>query len=375
MSSGRPPAVLGKTVARSISVASDGGGDTDGVWDAGADGEGDSAGGAFDVAAAAALEGDPAAAEAGGAFDVAAAEALEGDPAPGEPEQPMSTTATRVRSTDLVGTRLSLPQRTAPEDQDCDRRESRPAISLRRWRSQWKAEAHKYWRAEAPRVRLTRRHPPAWRPGRPGRAGRIRRDRQTADPGVSVDPWTRIAGMGEWAAKAGRRPARSDAEDAVLPPDAVLKGCQLACHVNRVDRSVIALDGSTRSETDGGLLSHEPQPTAPPFCHASSYDDAMTDREDAWMPSTRPCRPAGDRPPTCDPGISAWSVTARSRVPGRGKPPVTVTGTRPDKAAARRPWTTASAVSPIGPVEGGRARTAVPVSPSPCGHEPHDPCG
>jgi hypothetical protein len=41
-------------------------------------------------------------------------------------------------------------------------------------------------------------------------------------------------------------------------------------------------------------------------------------------------------PPTYDPGISAWSVTGRSKVPGRGKPPVTVTGTGPDETAALR---------------------------------------
>jgi hypothetical protein len=39
-------------------------------------------------------------------------------------------------------------------------------------------------------------------------------------------------------------------------------------------------------------------------------------------------------PPTCDPGIAAWSVVARSRPPARGKQPVTVTGTGPDETAA-----------------------------------------
>ena len=63
----------------------------------------------------------------------------------------------------------------------------------------------------------------------------------------------------------------------------------------------------------------------------------MTDREDAWD-AVHEALPAGWTvgPPTYDPGISAWSVTARSKVPGRGKPPVTVTGTGPDEAAALR---------------------------------------
>ena len=78
----------------------------------------------------------------------------------------------------------------------------------------------------------------------------------------------------------------------MLPPDAGLEGGELACRVNRVDRSVIALDGSIGSETDAGLLSHVPQPTAPPFCHASSDDDAMTEREDAWV-AVHEALPAG----------------------------------------------------------------------------------
>jgi hypothetical protein len=41
-------------------------------------------------------------------------------------------------------------------------------------------------------------------------------------------------------------------------------------------------------------------------------------------------------PPTYDPGVSGWSVTARSVAARRGKPPVSVTGTGPDETAALR---------------------------------------
>lgn len=41
-------------------------------------------------------------------------------------------------------------------------------------------------------------------------------------------------------------------------------------------------------------------------------------------------------PVTYDPGVRAWSVTARGPHPGRGKAPETVTGTGEDEAAALR---------------------------------------
>src|SRR4051812_36043018 len=55
------------------------------------------------------------------------------------------------------------------------------------------------------------------------------------------------------------------------------------------------------------------------------------------MPCTRHCRPGWTvGPPTFDPGVPGWSVTARSVASSRRKPPQTVTGTGPDEAAARR---------------------------------------
>jgi hypothetical protein len=41
-------------------------------------------------------------------------------------------------------------------------------------------------------------------------------------------------------------------------------------------------------------------------------------------------------PPTYDPGIRAWTVTAHGPLPGRSKAPRTVTGTGPDEVAALR---------------------------------------
>ena len=65
------------------------------------------------------------------------------------------------------------------------------------------------------------------------------------------------------------------------------------------------------------------------------------------MPSTRPCRPAGDRPADLRSGhlgVVGHGPLAGARTRQAAR---TVTGTRPDEAAARRPWTTASAVSPM----------------------------
>ena len=66
-------------------------------------------------------------------------------------------------------------------------------------------------------------------------------------------------------------------------------------------------------------------------------DSAMSDREAAWD-AVHEALPAGWTvgPPTFDPGVSAYSVTARTVAAGRGKPPATVTGTGPDEAAALR---------------------------------------
>jgi hypothetical protein len=63
----------------------------------------------------------------------------------------------------------------------------------------------------------------------------------------------------------------------------------------------------------------------------------MTDREDAWG-AVHEALPAGWTvgPVVYDPGISAHSVAARTVAAGRNKPPVTVTGTGPDEAAAPR---------------------------------------
>src|SRR6478735_5047612 len=64
---------------------------------------------------------------------------------------------------------------------------------------------------------------------------------------------------------------------------------------------------------------------------------AMTDTEAAWD-AVHEALPAGWTvgPPTYDPGVSGWSVTARTVSAGRGKPPRTVIGTGPDEAAALR---------------------------------------
>ena len=56
----------------------------------------------------------------------------------------------------------------------------------------------------------------------------------------------------------------------------------------------------------------------------------MTDREAAWD-AVHEALPAGWTvgPPTYDPGVPGWSVTARSVAYGRHRPPQTVTGTGP----------------------------------------------
>ncbi len=68
-----------------------------------------------------------------------------------------------------------------------------------------------------------------------------------------------------------------------------------------------------------------------------SHNAAMTKREPAWD-AVHEALPAGwtVAPPMYDPGVSGWSVTARTVAPPRRKPPVTVTGTGPDEAAALR---------------------------------------
>ena len=63
----------------------------------------------------------------------------------------------------------------------------------------------------------------------------------------------------------------------------------------------------------------------------------MTDREAAWD-AVHEALPAGWTvgPPTYDPGVPGWSVTARSVASSRRKPPQTVTGTGEDETAALR---------------------------------------
>jgi hypothetical protein len=51
----------------------------------------------------------------------------------------------------------------------------------------------------------------------------------------------------------------------------------------------------------------------------------------------RPCRPGWTvGPPTFNPGVPGWSVTARSVAHSRRKPPQMVTGTGVDETAALR---------------------------------------
>jgi hypothetical protein len=63
----------------------------------------------------------------------------------------------------------------------------------------------------------------------------------------------------------------------------------------------------------------------------------MTDREAAWD-AVHDALLAGwtVRPPTYDPGVRGWSVTARSIACRRLKPPQTVTGRGVDEKAALR---------------------------------------
>ena len=63
----------------------------------------------------------------------------------------------------------------------------------------------------------------------------------------------------------------------------------------------------------------------------------MTDREDAWD-AVHEALPAGWAvgPPTFDPGIPGWSVTARSGHYSRHRPPQTVTGNGDSEEAALR---------------------------------------
>jgi hypothetical protein len=65
--------------------------------------------------------------------------------------------------------------------------------------------------------------------------------------------------------------------------------------------------------------------------------DPMTDREAAWD-AVHEALPAGWTvgPPTFDPGVRGWSVTARSVAYSRRKPPRTVTGTGESETAALR---------------------------------------
>jgi hypothetical protein len=61
----------------------------------------------------------------------------------------------------------------------------------------------------------------------------------------------------------------------------------------------------------------------------------MTDREAAWD-AVREALPAGWTvgPPTYDPGVGGWSITARTVAATRLKRPQTVRGTGPDETAA-----------------------------------------
>src|SRR3954463_8464823 len=63
----------------------------------------------------------------------------------------------------------------------------------------------------------------------------------------------------------------------------------------------------------------------------------MNDRETAWD-AVHEALPAGWTvgPPTFDPGVPGWSVTARSVASSRRKAPQTVTGTGPEEAVALR---------------------------------------
>src|SRR4051794_19512527 len=63
----------------------------------------------------------------------------------------------------------------------------------------------------------------------------------------------------------------------------------------------------------------------------------MSDRDAAWD-AVHAALPAGWTvgPPTFDPGVPGWSVTARSVHYSRHRPPQTVTGTGVDEIAALR---------------------------------------
>jgi hypothetical protein len=63
----------------------------------------------------------------------------------------------------------------------------------------------------------------------------------------------------------------------------------------------------------------------------------VTDREDAWD-AVHEALPAGWRvgPPTYDPGVPGWSVSANSGDYSRHRRPVTVTGTGVDETASLR---------------------------------------
>jgi hypothetical protein len=63
----------------------------------------------------------------------------------------------------------------------------------------------------------------------------------------------------------------------------------------------------------------------------------MTDREDAWD-AVHEALPAGWTvgPPTFDPGVPGWSITARTVAASRLRRPQTVTGTGADETAALR---------------------------------------
>ena len=70
----------------------------------------------------------------------------------------------------------------------------------------------------------------------------------------------------------------------------------------------------------------------------------MTDRE-AASDAVHEALPAGWAvgPPTYDPGISAWPVTARTVAASRNKPPVTVAAPAQTKLPPCEPWTIVSA--------------------------------
>ena len=84
----------------------------------------------------------------------------------------------------------------------------------------------------------------------------------------------------------------------------------------------------------------------------------MTDREAAWD-AVHEALPAGWTvgPPTFDPGVPGWSVTARTVAASRRRPPQTVTGTGVDDTRALRNLDDLSRPFVQESGSGGRTRT------------------